>query len=219
MPVGATQDEVTIPMQRALTVRGTVCDAETGKPIPSFEIAVLRDTGGQGRADRPMLFTGGDYALTFDETSQNTWQLHVSAVGYESADSKVFEIEEGRREFNFQLARASAFDEETAGRARPKATLPGARRIAGIVRDENGAPVPGAYVSMRPSLTLETVLTDSKGAFKLRRRGDSPYREESIHVVVRHRERNLAAALPLNEATDHFRHQTEFRRGLPRSCR
>ncbi|MBN1359255.1 MAG: carboxypeptidase regulatory-like domain-containing protein [Sedimentisphaerales bacterium] len=201
-----TRDEFTIPMKRAMTLEGTVTDAQTGYPIPNFEIATARNLGGRPRADRPAAFSDGTYELRFDESSSAPLQLHVSAVGYEQAVSEEFTIDEGRREFNFQLARGSDFKEETAGQPRPPDREPGVHRIRGVVRDAQGRPVSGATVSLRPALARE-VVTGDDGTFVFRfGGGGSVYgpggRDELVFVVARHTERNLAAAVQIDPASD-----------------
>lgn len=199
-----TENEVTIPMKSALTVQGTVTDAETGKPIPNFEIALVSSFRGRERTDNPMDFTKGMYDLSFDEASPQAYRFRCSAVGYESATSEEFKIYEGRRVIDFKLARASEFNEKTAGQTRKEDAPPETPKITGTVRDEKGVPVSGAVVSVRPSLGEETV-TNAEGEFSLRtRRGSgsmmgSGFREEATFILVRHKERNLAAAMQLYE--------------------
>jgi protocatechuate 3,4-dioxygenase beta subunit len=202
-----SEEEFTIPMKRALTVQGTVTDAQTGKPIPNFEIATVFSVGGRNRTSNPIDFTEGTYELSFNEASQETQQLQVSAVGYEPVNSEDFKIDEGRRVINFQLARASDFDEKTAGQPRKQVSPPGPRRITGVVRDEKGVPVSGAIVSTRPSLGAETV-TNAEGEFTLRTRRvsmvGSGSREETTYLLTRHKERNLAAAMELDETANNL---------------
>jgi len=199
-----SQNEFTIPMKRALTVQGTVTDAQTGKPIPNFEIATIFSIGGRARTSNPIDFAEGAYELSFNEASPETHQLQISAVGYESDTSQEIKIDEGQRVINFQLARASDFDEKTAGQPRKEVRPPDAPRIKGIVRDEKDVPVSGAIVSTRPSIGAETV-TDTKGEFTIRVRRISLSDSgtiEAAYLLVRHKERNLAAAMQLYETAD-----------------
>ena len=197
-----SEDEFTIPMKRALTLTGTVTDAQTGKPIPNFEIATVYSTGGRTRTGNPVAFVEGTYELSIDEARPESRQLQITAVGYESTVSEEIKIDEGRRVINFPLARASDFDEKTAGRPRKQVSPPGVRRITGLVRDEKGVPVSDAVISTRPSLGAETT-TNADGTFTFRTRRTSmtgsSSREETTYLLIRHKERNLAAAIELDD--------------------
>lgn len=200
-----SEDEFTIPMKRALTLMGTVTDAQTGKPIPNFEIATVYSTGGRTRTRNPIVFIHGTYELSFNEASPETWQLQVSAVGYEPATSEEFKIDESRRVINFKLARASDYDEKTAGQLRKQVSPPGVRRITGLVRDEKGVPVSDAVISTRPSLGAETTTNaDGTFTFRTRRTSMTRSREEMTYLLARHKERNLAAAMELDETANNL---------------
>ena len=202
-----SENEFTIPMKRASTVKGTVTDAGTGKTIPNFEIALVSSYGGRERIGNPMDFAEGAYELSFDEASPQPYRFRCYAVGYESATSEEFRVDEGRRVIDFKLARASDFDEKTAGQPRKEDTPPDTPKITGIVRDEKGLPVPGAVVSARPSLGEEDVVTNNKGEFTIKSRRISSVSSavtDAVYLLVRHKERNLAAALQLYENNDKY---------------
>jgi hypothetical protein len=200
--VGPSENEVLIRMNPALRVQGMVMDAQTGKPISNFEISVMFESGGRTRTSNPVAFAEGTYELSCDESQPESLQLKVSAVGYEPANSKEIRIDEGRRTIDFKLARSQSFDKTTAGRPREEVKPTGPRRITGVVRDEKGKLVSGAIVSTRPWIAEETI-TNAEGVFKLRLRRKSAStmssREESVYLLVRHRERNLAAAIELDD--------------------
>jgi hypothetical protein len=201
--LAASEDEVVVTMRRALRVHGTVTDAETGKTIPNFEVAAVFDTGGRTRTSRTVAFAEGTYEISFDEAQPETRQLKISAVGYEPATSDNIKIDEGKRVINFKLAKSTSFNQATAGRPREQIRPTGPRVITGVIRDERGELVSNAIVSTRPK-TIEDTITDAEGRFKLRQRSSSMSRprEDIVYLLVRHKERNLAAAVELDESAD-----------------
>ena len=203
--VGPSEDEVVITMRRALRVYGTVRDAENGRPMPNFEIAAIHTWQNKTRTSTPAAFAEGVYELNFGEARSEPLQLQASAVGYEPATSQEFRIDQGQRAIDFKLMRSSTYDETTAGRPREEIKPTGPRRITGTVRDAKGDPVSDAIVSTRPWIAEETT-TDAEGAFTLRtmrtssmRAGTMGSREETTYILVRHKERNLATAVELDD--------------------
>ncbi|MBN2314000.1 MAG: carboxypeptidase regulatory-like domain-containing protein [Sedimentisphaerales bacterium] len=194
--VTSSENEVVFTMKRELRVHGRVTDAETGQPIPNFDIAVEYESGGRTRTSDPVGFAEGTYEVSFDETQPETRQLKVSAVGYVSATSDQMKSDEGNREINFKLTRSASFDEKTAGRPREQVQPTGLRWINGMVRDQDGKPVPDAIVTTCPWMGKETI-TNAKGAFKLKvdERLRSMREEEVTYLLARQKERNLAAAV------------------------
>ncbi len=205
--VSASEDEVVVTMKRALRIHGTVTDAETGEPIPNFEIATIYETGGRTLNDRSLAFTTGKYEISFNEARPETQQLQVSAVGYEPATSDRFNIDEGERVINFKLARSISFDDATAGQSREQIKPTGPRRMTGVVRDEQGKPVPDAIVVTYPHIGAETV-TNATGAFTLKLRdmqgsmGRTIWEEKTTYLLARQKERNLAVAVELDTSVD-----------------
>lgn len=197
--VTTSENEVAFTMKRELRVHGTVTDAQTDQPIPNFEIAVENESGGRTRTGNPVIFANGTYKVSFDETRPDMRKLKVSAVGYESVTSDQIKNDEGEREINFKLTRSASFDKNTAGRPREQIRPTGVRRIKGTVRDEQGKPVPNAIVRTFPMMGRET-LTNAKGVFKLRVDGRmrSMREEEITYLLVRQKERNLAAAIEID---------------------
>jgi hypothetical protein len=201
----SSDDEITVIMKHALRVRGIVTDSQNGKPIPNFEIAVVFESGGRDRISNPVAFAEGTYELSFDEARPEKIQLKVSAIGYEPATSEEIKIDEDQRTINFKLARSRSFDKTTAGRPREEVKPTGPRRITGVVRDEKGKLVSDAIICTRPWIAEDTI-TNAKGAFtlKLRRRlgstmGSMSSRQETSYLLVRHIQRNLAAAIELDD--------------------
>jgi len=203
--VASSQSKVTIPMQDALDVRGTVTDAATGRPIPHFEIATVYSLANRPGSRDLRAFVDGRYELTFEEALSRPLYLRVSAVGYKAAVSEGLTLGSGNRVLDFQLVRGEDFDEAMAGRPPRQREEPGVRRIAGVVRDARGAPVGGATVSPVPWLGTD-VVTDSDGAFAFKTRPDSgmgvfPW-QEARWLLVRQAEQNLAAAVQLDETVN-----------------
>jgi len=76
--------------------------------------------------------------------------------------------------------------------------LRGYPKVAGTVRDENGRPVAGARLRVCPMGRGEAA-SDREGRFEVRR--ETPDRDPEVvpYVVARHIERNLAAAVEIEE--------------------
>jgi protocatechuate 3,4-dioxygenase beta subunit len=85
--------------------------------------------------------------------------------------------------------------------------LKGYPKVSGTVRDEKGLPISGAIVSARPSFGEEAI-SDAKGAFSLILKSPSMMlsqsSEEVIYIIARHKERNLATAVQLDEKADNL---------------
>ena len=196
-----SEEEYVITMKPAVGIGGKVTDAETGKPIPNFEVATMFS----GRRIRSSRFAQGQYGLTFDEAQPQQFELEVSAVGYRPSDPEGLDISQGNRTIDFKLARDPSFAGE-AGKGQPGEAQPtGPRRVTGVVRDQKGKPVADAIVSTRPWIA-ENTITDREGKFKLRCRRELGPSEDTVYLIVRHKERNLAAALDLDldEDTDNL---------------
>ncbi len=204
--VTVSENEIVVTMKCALQVHGTVTDAETGKSIPNFEIVAVNTTGGRTNTSNPVAFAEGTYEVSFEEAQPETRQIQVSAVGYEPETSDQINIDESERVIDFKLARSTSFNETTAGRPREQVRPTGPRRITGIVRDEQGKPLPNAIISTCPRIGNETV-TNAKGAFTLKLRGAPGSMgtipgEEITYLIVRQKERNLAVAMELTPLAD-----------------
>lgn len=74
----------------------------------------------------------------------------------------------------------------------------GANKVAGVVRDEQGRPVPGATIKVCPS-NSSTVVSDESGRYAAR--WQSPRGRQTVvsYVVARHLQRNLAGAAEIPE--------------------
>ncbi|MEJ2648305.1 MAG: carboxypeptidase-like regulatory domain-containing protein, partial [Sedimentisphaerales bacterium] len=206
--IGPAENEVTVQMMRTLTIQGTVTDAVTGKLIPNFGIAAIYSR--RSSNERPIVFSDGKYELSFDETSALTWHLQASAVGYEQVESEEFNIEEGSKVINFKLPRSSDFEEKSAGQTFQVTRGPSVRIITGVVKDEKDQPVKNAVISTRPWLAEDT-LTNDEGKFRIRSTINSgsvgtrsSSLQETTYILARQKERNLSAAIQLDEKTDNY---------------
>lgn len=202
--IPASEENVIVTMKRALKVNGTVTDAQNGKPIPNFEIAAVTTFGGRSRTGSPATFIEGKYTLSFNEENPKTRQIKVSAIGYEPVTSEEIRIDEGQRTIDFKLKKDPSFDTRGGKRSYGQARLAGPHKIAGTVCDEKGKPVPDAVVSVRPRIAEDTV-TNAKGEFAIRARrssmGSMSSRQEMTYLIVRHKKRNLATAIELDDDT------------------
>ncbi len=203
--VGPSEDEIVITMKPALRVHGMVTDAQSGKPIPNFEISAVFESGSITRTSKFVAFAEGTYELSCDESQPESLQFKVSAIGYEPSTSEEISINEGRRTIDFKLVRNRSFDKTTAGRPREEVKPTGPRRITGVVRDDKGKPVSDAIVSTRPWLAEDTI-TNAEGVFTLKlrrtsasRMGTTSSREETTFLLVRDKKHNLAAAIELDD--------------------
>lgn len=200
-----SQDEVIVTMEYPMRIHGMVTDAQNGKPIPNFEIAMVYNSINQIRTSRAAQFIDGQYELNFDEAGPESCRLKVTAVGYEPVVSDEFNIDEGILNINFELKKDPSFNTRGGthryGQARPS----GPRMITGVVRDEQGRPVPGATVTT-VALIAQNTLTNTEGEFSLRlnQRPLMSSREETPYLIVRCMERNLAEAVALDESKENL---------------
>ncbi len=194
-----SEQESIVTMKPVARVGGKVTDAETGKAIPNFEVATMSS----GRRIRSSGFAAGQYEMTFDEAQPQQFELQVSAVGYRPSALEALDISQGNRTIDFKLARDPSFNAKSSKYQRGQAKPTGPRRITGAVRDEKGEPVADATVITRPPMASDAI-TNSQGEFKIRWRGELGPGENTVYLVVRHKQRNLAAALELEEDAENL---------------
>lgn len=89
--------------------------------------------------------------------------------------------------------------------AKLKVKAKGMRKITGVVRDQEGKPISDAIVLTRLDMADSTA-TDTAGRFTLMCRPMDMLRpkEDTAYLIVRHKKRNLAATIELNENTETF---------------
>jgi len=86
--------------------------------------------------------------------------------------------------------------------AKLKVKATGLRKITGVVRDQEGKPISDAIVLARLDMAGSTITNDT-GRFTLMCRSIDTLRpkEDTAYLVVRHKERNLAATVELDDNT------------------
>ncbi|MHC5538375.1 carboxypeptidase regulatory-like domain-containing protein, partial [Singulisphaera rosea] len=128
--VGPKENEKSFTLHRIPSARGTVVDAETGRPIESFRII----PGSEGRNGAPTYWdrghdraqVSGKYEIKFTESASSGRRLRVEAEGYRPEVSRRFLDREERVEINFTLRKESG--------------------VSGIVQLPDGSPLAGAEI-------------------------------------------------------------------------
>jgi Leucine-rich repeat (LRR) protein len=173
-----SDEEQAITMNPALHATGTVVDAATSEPIPSFK-AIWGVAYGDGvywyRNDRN-IFSNGRYETTFD-FGEKGWRLRIEADGYMPADSPEFTADKSEYVFNAALTRHAG--------------------IRGVVRGLDGEPLAGADVIMgtpssRGSVTDNKPSRSSRNEYLVQTGRDGEFRfpptNEPFSLVVLHDE-------------------------------
>lgn len=163
-----------IVMKPWLKVTGTVVDDETGETVPGFRLVeglgnIANDiVSWQTHGIRKE--KGGSFHYIADRPERFGRRLRIEADGYENADSRLIENDEGSIELTFRMKRAA-----------PKASEPGTKTgplRTGVVIAPNGKPAVDAriLVFISPTdiyVTLDNLdhhlqaSTDRKGEFTL----------------------------------------------------
>jgi protocatechuate 3,4-dioxygenase beta subunit len=177
---GKTADGVKVEVSKGGLLELVVKDAETKKPLEKAGVSVhdqQSDKWLSARTDKDGIarirLTPGEYQVS-----------GVYKQGYTS---------ESRQE---------AVTIEDGATKRVEWLLAGQPKITGVVRDEAGKAVEGVRFKVLPAGGPEQATSDSQGRFEQSwdpRRGGS---EPTVHyLVARHKERNLAVAVEINEDT------------------
>ena len=131
-PLQASDKEQLISLAPELVIRGSVTDAKTQQPIPSF---VLRRGLDVKSSDKTMWFPSeefrfrdGTYEFKSSQQTDGAHRLRVDAPGYYAKVSRPFKPNEGSVKFDFALE-------------------PG-KDLAGTVLNAEGNPVPDARVGL-----------------------------------------------------------------------
>jgi len=194
--LSASGTEYPLPMTAGARVQGTVCDADTGQPIPSFT-AHLRDA-----TDLDIVsfsesgeFRDGKYEFALTRKVSIDLHLMVGAPGYQWAKSEAFRLEEGTRQIDLKLEKDLSFGKLVSPQ-------PSSSRVTrGIVQDPNGRPAARVTVATCPYVASE-MTTDREGRFKLlyvpSMRWPPGAKAPPVYVVARDTKRNLTAAILLD---------------------
>lgn len=129
--ISPAHPDCAIKMRRALYIRGNVFDAETGAPIPRFEVTRGNESGRKaGNAifwdwHRSRLFDRGEYRISFSDYHPS-YYVRVEADGYLPEISRPLKYLEEDIVLNISLKKGSG--------------------PSGVVQSSDGAPVSGAEV-------------------------------------------------------------------------
>ena len=173
IPLTASDEEQVITLPSKLEISGRVTDAETGKPITSFEVREGKIFTNSDRTywsgDEGVAYTDGKYSYTFDEPVEGR-VLRVVAHGYRPETSRAFRSTEGKVDYDFKLS-------------------PG-KGPSGVVVKADGTPAQDVEVGLatlekRVSLLAgrfdsrqnraEVVKTDAQGRFEFLPQDDEPF--------------------------------------------
>lgn len=108
-PMQPRDDEHTVTLYPELTVSGTVVDAETGEPLPGFNVirGILWDENRE-HWERRNIVRGvdGRYEVMFDYPRYGHL-VRIEAEGYMPAVSRKFANDEGAQTWNFEMEKGS----------------------------------------------------------------------------------------------------------------
>ncbi len=177
---GQTAGGVKIELSKGGVLEVVVTEAESKQPVEKARVNVQRQGGvisSGGLSDKDGIvrirLMPGQYEI-----------LGVYKQGYARA----------RRQ-------ESATIEEGATR-RVEYLLTGQPKITGVVRDEAGQPAEGVKFKVLPAGGPEEATSDSQGRFEQRWDPERWGSQPTVHyLVARHKQRNLAAAVEINEDT------------------
>ncbi len=162
---------------RELRIRGTVTDAETGRPIETFTVVPGTEIGG------PTLWTvefakvrhGGRYEFSFSEMGTQPHRARIEAMGYLPAISPAYPHNAGEKVFDVRLVKGEW--------------------VAGVVHGTDGRPLAGAevVVATAPGLDIDGgksyqriyhphLVTGPDGRFAFSP-PDGPYRIVALHEL------------------------------------
>jgi uncharacterized GH25 family protein len=176
---GQTRKDVKIEVGKGGVLEVAVSDAANSQPAPKANISV-RDTA-------------NDRWLSATADANGVARLRLNPGSYEFREA-------WKRGYTYDGQPEPLQIEENAIR-RLMAALKAMPKIRGVVRDPNGAAVAGARVRIQPA-ALDEILSDAQGRFEITWDRNAWGRENTTFcLVVRHPDRNLAAATELAEGT------------------
>jgi len=175
---GKTQSGVKIELSKGGVLEVVVKDAVSKQPVEKASVGIQHDASGRyvsSQTDKDgvvrMLLMPGDYK------EGNIYKQGYSHQRLQDAIT----IEDGKMEHReYELA--------------------GMPKITGIVRDEKGKPIKGAELEICPSGGREDATSDAEGKFEVIYDLYSS-KNPVMFLVCRHEERNLAAAVQVDEDT------------------
>lgn len=177
--IPADGEEHTLVMLPEITIKGTVRDAETGEPVPEFQLIIGRKYRensslywNRERGDNE--FKRGEFQLTFDEPQFET-KLRIEAPGRRPYETESFNLADGDREFDIELVRGEPFMGQVVdaqGKPVPKAGL------VLLSKETRSAGLQGAAWSDSWSTPRATADDDGKYQF--------PEQTEAVLIVAVH---------------------------------
>ncbi len=124
-----SENEHVVKLARQLLIRGTVTDAETGRPVGTFTVVPGMGIGGDQTNWMPgfaRTHHRGRYEFPFDGLGVQPLRARIEAEGYRAAISPFYEINAGEQVFDARLERGEW--------------------VKGVVHGLGGAPLSGAEV-------------------------------------------------------------------------
>jgi protocatechuate 3,4-dioxygenase beta subunit len=179
---GETKSGIKMEVGKGGVLEVVVTEAVGKKPVEQASVGVRDEESNQwlqGRSGKDgiarMRLLAGEYSLS-----------NVYKEGYQSGQQIEITIEDGKTE-------------------RVEVELVGQPKITGVVRDKAGGAVEGAQIRILPGGgSRSTTKTDAEGKFEVSwnpRMWGGPQEETAYYLVVREAERNLAAAVEIEEDT------------------
>ena len=178
---GKTHSDIKIELSKGGVLEVKVTDAASKEPVEKANVRVMNSVNNRttyAYSDKSgtarMRLMSGDYRVSY-----------VTKQGYSSQRFQdAVSIEHGKIE-------------------RQEYGLVSMPRIVGVVRDEKGAPLEFAEMEMCPAGGIDESVSDAEGRFELiYDSGSRPGgRTPTLFLVGRHEERNLAAAVQVDEDT------------------
>ncbi|MHC4620908.1 MAG: carboxypeptidase regulatory-like domain-containing protein, partial [Planctomycetota bacterium] len=181
---GKTISGVKVEVSKGGLLEVVVTDAETKKPIERASLSVRR-----ADSDEWLGGVSDDEGIARIRVLPGEYKLGgVYKEGYTlDRREQTVVIEDGKTE-------------------RMEVVLGGEPKISGVVRDPGGRPVEGVRLKVLPA-GHQFVSSDGEGKFEVRwdpRSWGPEERETAFYLVARHEERNLAAAVEVEEDTRRF---------------
>ncbi len=155
-------------------IRGTVVDADSGKPVPDFEVA-YEPAGVGGMRMRPMAVHSDDGSFVLEDVAAGKWDVQATASGYQKGRASGVTVDEGgsAEGVEVRLVRGGA----VSGRVLENAT--GRPVIDATVRAEPASG--GGPRRMFAADDDGTVTTDAEGRFRIEGLASGSYTLTATH--------------------------------------
>jgi hypothetical protein len=176
---------------RELRVRGTVADAETGRPIGTFTVVPGTEIGGPTlwHVEFAKVHHGGRFEMPFSHMGIQPHRVRIEARGYVPVTSPAYKSNAGEQVFDVGLRKGEW--------------------IEGVVRGPNGEPMAGAEVVLASGMGIHIdggktyqrgyrphLVTGPDGRFSF------PPHDEPVRIIAMH-DRGYAEATPRELSEGH----------------